>query len=193
MLSTKLELSHKKCLLDLAGKTIAHGFECQALFPIELNHFERALREPAATFVSLYNKTQLAGCIGSLSVSQSLVENVVHNAFSAAFNDSRFAVIPEHQAASLGIEIAVLGELTPMEVCSELELMQQLIPGVHGLVLEYGNKRATFLPKVWNLIERNEEFLVHLKEKAGLPPGFWSKDFRFSSYTVESFSNFSVE
>lgn len=192
MLSTKLETSHKKCLLELAGKTIIHGFRCQELFPIQLNHFESVLREPGATFVSLYNEKQLVGCIGSLSVSQSLAENVVHNAFSAAFNDNRFAVIPEHQAASLGIEIAVLSELTPVEVCSESELMQRLKPGVHGLLLEYGNKRATFLPKVWGLLQ-HDEFLAHLKEKAGLPPEFWSKDFRFSSYTVESFSNFLVE
>lgn len=193
MFSIKLEPSHKKCLLELAGKAIAHGFRFQEPLPVRLEALEIVLHQPAATFVTLYNEAQLAGCIGSLSACQSLAENVVNNAFSAAFNDRRFAVIPEAQLAELGIEIAVLSELRPMEVYSEAEVMQRLRPGSDGLVLEYGAKRATFLPKVWNLLPHQDAFLARLKEKAGLPAEFWSEDFRFSSYTVESFSNFSIE
>jgi len=187
----KLGQDHKVCLLAFAKQSIEHGLQFQPPLAVDLAAVEPVLRQPAATFVTLHYQQRLVGCVGSLQATQSLLSNVVHNAHSAAFMDRRFAPLEQDKLAGLNIEIAVLSELTAVDVCSEQALMAFLQPGVHGLVLEYGEQRATFLPKVWAQLTDKREFLAQLKEKAGLPADFWSPQIQISSYTSDSFSNLS--
>jgi len=184
-----LSQDHKVCLLAFARQSIEHGLQFQAPLPVDLASVEPVLRQPAATFVTLHYQQRLVGCIGSLQATQPLLSNVVHNAHSAAFMDCRFAALEQDKLAGLDIEIAILSELAAVDVCSEQALMAFLQPGVHGLVLEYGGQRATFLPKVWAQLPDKSEFLAQLKEKAGLPADFWSPQIQISSYTSDSFSN----
>jgi len=187
----KLDQDHKVCLLAFAKQSIEHGLQFQPPLAVDLAVVEPVLRQPAATFVTLHYRQRLVGCIGSLQATQPLLSNVVHNAHSAAFMDRRFAPLEQNQLAGLNIEIAVLSELAAVDVYSEQALMAFLQPGVHGLVLEYGEQRATFLPKVWVQLPDKREFLAQLKEKAGLPADFWSPQIQISSYTSDSFSNLS--
>ncbi|MEZ5525676.1 MAG: AmmeMemoRadiSam system protein A [Pseudomonadales bacterium] len=190
MASVKLEGEHKTSLLALAEASIAHGAALGASFPVDLDQLDPVLHKSAASFVTLYCKERLAGCIGTLSATQSLAENVARNAFLAAFSDQRFEPLALSQLESLGIEISVLSQLNPIVTDSEEMLFQQIRPGEHGLVLEYGSQRATFLPKVWSQLPEPEIFLAHLKQKAGLPVEFWSSELRFSLYSADSFRNF---
>ena len=66
--------------------------------------------------------------------------------------------------------------------------MAQLHAGADGLVLEEGWRRATFLPKVWSQLAEPQAFLRALKQKAGLPPDYWSGSLRFHRYSTHSFS-----
>ena len=186
----ELGQAHKSRLLKLAEQTIEHGLQFQQPLAVDLDTVEPVLRQPAATFVTLYHQQQLAGCIGSLQAIQNLLEDVLHNAYSAAFMDRRFDPLEHYKLSGLDIEIAVLSELSPVEVASEQALMALLMPDVHGLVLEHEGRRATFLPKVWKQLPAKMEFLACLKEKVGLPPDFWSQQAQFSTYTADSFSNF---
>jgi len=187
----KLDRDHKVCLLAFARQSIEHGLEFQPPLAVDLISVEPVLRQPAATFVTLLYQQRLVGCVGSLQATQPLLSNVVHNAHSAAFMDRRFAPLEQDKLAGLDIEIAVLSELSAVDVYSEQALMAFLQPGVHGLVLEYGEQRATFLPKVWAQLPDKREFVAQLKEKAGLPADFWSPQIQISSYTSDSFSNLS--
>jgi len=185
----KLGQDHKVCLLAFAKQSIEYGLKFQPPLPVDLAAVDSVLRQPAATFVTLHYQQRLVGCIGSLQATQPLLSNVMHNAHSAAFMDRRFAPLEQEKLAGLEIEIAVLSELAPLDVHSEQALMEFLQPGVHGLALEYGGQRATFLPKVWAQLPDKSEFLAQLKEKAGLPADFWSPQIQLSSYTTDSFSN----
>ena len=40
-------------------------------------------------------------------------------------------------------------------------------PFEHGVILEYQNKRATFLPQVWEQISSFDDFFEQLSKKAG--------------------------
>jgi uncharacterized protein len=62
--------------------------------------------------------------------------------------------------------------------------MAQLLPGVDGLVLEFGAQRSTFLPQVWEQLPTAERFLTELKRKAGLAPDFWAAGIRLQRYSV---------
>ena len=75
-----------------------------------------------------------------------------------------------------------------MTFSSEADLLKQLRPGVDGLILEEDGYRGTFLPSVWESLPRPEQFLQHLKLKAGLPSDYWSGTLRVQRYTTESFS-----
>ena len=146
------------------------------------------LDRPGASFVTLKIDGELHGCIGSLEAYRSLAEDVRGNALAAAFHDPRFPRLEAGQLPRLRLEVSVLSELEPVAWTDEADLVRRLRPGVDGLVLEHDGHRGTFLPAVWSQLPRPEEFLRHLKRKAGLGPEFWAPDVRISRYTVDSWA-----
>jgi AmmeMemoRadiSam system protein B/AmmeMemoRadiSam system protein A len=142
------------------------------------------LQRPGATFVTLKQNGQLRGCIGSLSVHRSLIEDVRANARAAAFQDPRFKPLRFEELSSVRIEVSLLSALQPMTLRDEGDALAQLRPGIDGIVLEYGGNRGTFLPQVWEKLADRRSFLAELKRKAGLAPDFWDDGLRLSRYTV---------
>ena len=65
-----------------------------------------------------------------------------------------------------------------MQAESEADLVAGLRPGVDGLIIREGDKRATFLPSVWQGIPEPERFVRALAKKAGWPAGHWSDTVR---------------
>lgn len=174
-------------LLDLAEDSIRHGLDYgRPLHPVAKD-YPAIADEPGACFVTLHQHGDLRGCIGSLEAHQPLLEDVAHNAFAAAFSDPRFPPLRESELDGLEIEISLLTPATPMTFTSEANLLQQIRQGVDGLVMEEGRRRGTFLPSVWEQLPTKELFLRHLKQKAGLPPDYWSDTLKVSRYTTESF------
>ena len=70
-------------------------------------------------------------------------------------------------------------------VVTESDLIEQLKPGVDGLVIEDEGCRGTFLPSVWESLPKPADFLCHLKMKAGLRPDYWSPTIKVARYTAE--------
>jgi AmmeMemoRadiSam system protein A len=145
------------------------------------------LQDLGASFVTLTQDGQLRGCIGSLHAYRSLLEDVKANALAAATQDPRFAPLAADELDRTEIEISLLSALQPMQFSSEADAIAQLRPGVDGVVLEFGKHRSTFLPQVWEQLPAAEEFLAHLKRKAGLPVRFWAPELKLSRYTVRKF------
>lgn len=142
------------------------------------------LHEPGATFVTLMQSERLRGCIGSLRAHRPLAQDVAANAVAAAFRDPRFAPLREEEFAVTHIEISLLSVLQPLQARDEAHALAQLEPGVDGLVFQYGHHQSTFLPQVWEQFAEPQEFLAHLKYKAGLPPDFWDPQVKLQRYTV---------
>ena len=142
------------------------------------------LDEPGATFVTLMRYGQLRGCIGSLEAQRELRDDVRFNAVSAAFRDPRFAPLTPEEFTDTQVEVSLLSPQSPIAFESEADVLRQLRPGIDGVVLEYGLRRGTFLPQVWEQLPQPEEFLAHLKAKAGLPANFWDAGIRLSRYSV---------
>lgn len=174
-------------LLDLAEASIRHGLDYGRPLHPSADDYPAVPTTPGACFVTLHSHGELRGCIGSLQAHQSLLDDVAHNAFAAAFSDPRFPPLRESELVELEIHLSLLSEATPIVFSSEDDLLQQLRPGEDGLVLEEGKRRGTFLPSVWDQLPTQELFLRHLKQKAGLPPDYWSDTLKVSRYTTESF------
>ncbi len=170
-------------LLDLAVDSI------EAALPTG-----RAARMPActlpglaaagATFVTLRVDGVLRGCCGTLESQRSLAADVWHNAWAAGFADPRFAPLAAHEWRHTEVSIAILSALERLATGTEQELLASLRPGVDGLVLASGERRATFLPAVWAQIQDPLEFVRQLKLKAGLAPQHWSSDLVLHRYTT---------
>jgi AmmeMemoRadiSam system protein A len=143
------------------------------------------LAKPAATFVTLTQQGQLRGCIGSLEAHRPLATDVTENALASAFRDPRFPPLRQNELGVTRVEVSLLDTPEPLKFTNEADLLGQLRPGVDGLILNYGNHRATFLPQVWESLPTPSLFLQHLKLKAGLAANFWDPHLSFARYGVQ--------
>lgn len=167
-------------LLAVARHAIASELSLLATAP----QTDGALQRPGATFVTLLCADELRGCIGSLNARRALAVDVRENALAAAFRDPRFPPLAAHEFPSLSIEVSLLSAPQIASFATEAELLSRLVPGVDGVALELDDRRATFLPQVWDMIPEPREFLAALKAKARLQPDFWSPRLNVSLYRV---------
>lgn len=142
------------------------------------------LQSLGASFVTLTQQGQLRGCIGTLQAHAALVADVKANAVAAALRDTRFEPLSLAELADTDIEVSWLSPMQTLHFDTETEALAQLRPGIDGVVLEFERYRSTFLPQVWTQLPTPEEFITHLKRKAGLPPKFWAKGIQLKRYTV---------
>jgi AmmeMemoRadiSam system protein A len=177
----------RETLLEIARHSIGYGLQHGEAAPVTVTDYGPALQESRATFVTLTIHGNLRGCIGTLQAFRPLVEDVAHNAFAAAFHDPRFPRLTRKEFEQLELHISILTTPEPITFKDEQDLLAQLRPDVDGLILEEGFYRGTFLPQVWEGLPNPTQFLRHLKQKAGLPPDYWSKTIRVERYTVEEF------
>ena len=174
-------------LLTLARQAIDFGFTQHNIMPVTIPQYPEALQAIRATFVTLKRDGELRGCIGTLEAHRTLVEDVIHNAWSAAFADPRFPPLTKTELQNLNLHISILNPAEAITFTSEEDLIQQLRPGVDGLILRENNRQGTFLPSVWDSLDDPAQFLRHLKLKTGLRGNYWSESIAAWRYTVNSF------
>jgi AmmeMemoRadiSam system protein A len=179
-------------LLDVARASIRHGLQHGHTLDPNPDDYPETLRRSHATFVTLEIGGQLRGCIGTLAAHRPLVLDVAAHAYAAAFDDPRFPELTESEFPRLEVYISVLSPPEPLRFDSEERLLEQLRPGVDGLILQFRSHRATFLPAVWESLPDPYVFLSQLKQKAGLPLNFWSSELRAERYTTEYFGDADV-
>ena len=107
------------------------------------------LQKQGACFVTLTRNGTLRGCIGSLEAHRPIGDDLRGNALAAALRDPRFPPLTAAELPQIEIEVSILGEAQPLAFASEAEALAQLRPGIDGVILSAGGRRATFLPQVW--------------------------------------------
>jgi AmmeMemoRadiSam system protein A len=164
----------KKMLLGLARASIEACLNGETpKVPTDLPPF---MCEPRGVFVSLHRQGHLRGCIGYLEAVKPLGQAIVEMA-AAAFQDPRFRPLQAHELKDLDVEISIL---TPMR---QIDKVEEIQVGTHGLYLERGLARGLLLPQVavqcgWD----RTTFLEMTCSKAGLPRDAW-KDKATKIYT----------
>ncbi|MCB1325950.1 MAG: AmmeMemoRadiSam system protein A [Spirochaetales bacterium] len=184
-LRVEIASDHRRLLLQLAAGSVratasGHNFPLPEDLPSAILHH-------AATFVTIKRDQQLRGCIGSLEPRLPLAEDVRRNARRASRSDPRFPPLATAELAGLTVSVSVLGPTRAFAPSSQHELLTELGRLRPGLILEFGPKRATFLPAVWEQVPEPHEFLSLLKRKAGLPVDFWSPELSFQLYGTLQF------
>jgi hypothetical protein len=175
----------RQLLRDGAFAALEFGLAHHQPMVVSELDYPTPLRIELATFVTWRNAGELLGCVGTLRAHRPLVCDVVHNAYHAGFSDPRFPPLVAEQLPGLDLHISLLSPLEPLTIHSEADLLAQLRPGVDGLVLEEEHTTATFLPSMWPRLPDPGAFVRALKEKANLPPEYWSERMRAFRYTAE--------
>jgi AmmeMemoRadiSam system protein A len=159
---------HAGGLIALARDSVRHGLDFGRPLDVAAMDLAPALQASAASFVTLHIDSTLRGCIGSIEARRPLAADVAHNAFAAAFHDTRFDPLHEREFDALDIEISVLGMPEPIAFAGEAELLRLLVVGRDGLIIEQNGRRAVFLPQVWEDLPDPADFVGQLKRKAGI-------------------------
>jgi uncharacterized protein len=187
-MADQLTLEEKATLLRLAREALESGVHGRALPPIDEASLTPALRAEGASFVTLTERDNLRGCIGALEPYQPLAEDVREHAVAAALQDYRFHPVQPGELAGIEIEVSRLTIPIPLDYRDAEDLVTKLHPGVDGVILRDGFRRATFLPQVWEKIPDPTEFLENLCYKMGASPDTWRrKKLGVLIYHVEEF------
>ncbi|MBI5241021.1 MAG: AmmeMemoRadiSam system protein B [Elusimicrobia bacterium] len=176
-----LDEAQKKSLLALARRTVAEGAEGRR--PEARLSDDPALNLPAAVFVTLKERGQLRGCIGTTEPRATLRDAVASAAWSAAFQDHRFPPVAKGEVDGLHLEVSMLSPARPVPDAGKV------IPGKHGVILSQDGRSGLFLPQVWEQIPDKDGFLSELcAQKAGLPRSCWKDPrTRIAVFTVAAF------
>jgi AmmeMemoRadiSam system protein A len=184
-----LTSEEKKTLIQLARQALESGVRGEPSRGIEKALLTPTLRAEGASFVTLTVGGILRGCIGALEPYQSLAEDVREHAMAAALNDYRFPPVQESELSSIRIEVSRLTVPESLKYTDADDLITKLRPGMDGVILRDGFRRATFLPQVWDKIPDPVEFLKNLCSKMGAAPETWRrKHLEVLIYQVEEFS-----
>ncbi len=178
-----LTAAEKKELLLLARQSIRHNLKAGVALKTDFSEVP-VFNIPAALFVSLHKGGNLRGCIGSLEPENTMQNAVCELACSAAFNDPRFTPVSAPELDEIKIEISVL---SPLRLAASPD---EIIPGLHGVLVRHGRRGGTYLPQVWQHFGGNKDKFMNslCAEKAGLEPDAWKKDAQLFVYTATVFS-----
>lgn len=187
-MTNHLDQTEQAILLKIARESLTLSVQGRGLPALKLAELPEPLQANGASFVTLTAGGQLRGCIGALEAYQPLAIDVQEHAMAAALQDYRFPQVRPDELPQIEIEISVLTPRQELEYDSPQDLIQKLRPGVDGVVLQDGFRKATFLPQVWEQIPQPEAFLAHLCQKMGADGSLWQKKhLTVFTYQVQEF------
>lgn len=172
-------------VIDLCRRSILSGFQLGDFTPSE---YACVFKEAGAAFVTLEINGNLRGCIGSIIAHRALIDDIMSNAHAAAFKDPRFNPLTREEFESIDISVSLLSQPEKILFASEEDLLSKMVPYEDGIIIRDGNYQAVYLPVVWEQLPDKRIFLNSLKQKAGLPPDYFSKEFqafRFKSLSIK--------
>jgi uncharacterized protein len=180
----------RRWLLASARAALAEALDRRdAVAPTGPRPADAVLDQPARVFVSWHDGGQLLGCIGTLQAHASLAEAVRHYAVQAGQHDPRIGPMSHAQLAGAHAEIAVLAPERELDARGVDAIAAALVPGRDGVILRSGDRRAVFLPVVWEKLADPHEFLGALCRKAGIATLAEREQARAQVFAVESWSD----
>lgn len=150
----------------LARRSVEHFVRTHSYLPLPAELPQELTESRAGAFVSIKKYGKLRGCIGTfVPAQQSLAEEILYNAVSAAAHDGRFEPIEERELNRLVYSVDVLS--TPESIASA----EELDPKVYGVIVKsvHDNRRGLLLPDLAG-IDTAEQQLAVAREKARIQP-----------------------
>jgi MEMO1 family protein len=125
-------------------------------FPAASHYQPLSFNDHNGVFVTLHSGDRLRGCIGLLDSSIPFIEALIESAKNAATEDYRFDPVAPDELPDLSIEVTILSPT------KRIHSEDEVVIGVHGLIIEHRGLRGLLLPQVaterrWMLCS----FLMH--------------------------------
>lgn len=122
------------------------------------------LHQQAGAFVSIHEHGRLRGCIGTIApVTESLAQEIIDNAVSAATRDPRFNPITPDELEWLEISVDVLGEPEQISSRDELDVKR------YGVIVTSGSRRGLLLPDLDGVDTVDQQVDIAMR-KGGISP-----------------------
>ena len=179
MADVHIPAESQKRLIEIARQTL-EAVVCCCSYPNVGSDDPYLENVNYGAFVTLFNRDELRGCIGTCSPSASLRDTVTAMTEAAATRDRRVRRVCADELAQIRIDISVLSPLMRVHDPLALEI------GLHGLHVALERKRGVLLPQVateygWDM----KTFLEQTCMKANLARDAWRHpDTVVSSFTA---------
>ena len=178
-----LERYSSNYIINVVKASILAGINNEEFIPRDI---PAALSQYGATFVTLKIDGNLRGCIGSVYPTKPLILDIIDNAKNAGFQDFRFEPLRMDEFENLEVAVSLLSSIERIPFKDEKDLLSKIYP--HGIILAERDRRAVYLPVVWEQLPDREVFLNSLKEKAGFPPDYFSRSIEAYKFDALSIS-----
>jgi AmmeMemoRadiSam system protein A len=172
-------VEEQRRLLDLARRALEARVRHVGLLEID-DTLAPDIRRGA--FVSIFLGGELRGCLGRLNSQLPVAQLVAQLAQAVADSDPRFNRVTPQELPGIALEISVLTREREIESVDEIEI------GRHGLIVEHAGARGLLLPQVpaehgWD----RDTFLGHTCIKAGLAVDAWRRGARIFIFEAQVF------
>ncbi len=177
------EKYYKDYIFNVVRESIINAINQEEYVP---KYIPPVLLEYGASFVTIKIDGKLRGCVGSIYPTKPLILDLIDNAKNAGFLDSRFIPLTIEELEHIEISVSLLSLIESISFKDEKDLLSKINP--YGIIISEHDKRAAYLPSVWEQLPDREIFLNSLKEKAGLPPTYFSRTleaYKFSTIDME--------
>lgn len=168
--------------VELAKAAVAYSVRTGAVLPeaeYPKDIPDEMKEKKAGAFVSIHEKGELRGCIGTfLPCYSCIAEEVARNAREASLHDPRFSAITEDELPDLEISVDILSEPEPVSSVEELDEKK------YGVIVTDGARRGLLLPDLDGVDSVREQLYI-AKRKAGIEP---DKEVSVMRFTVERHS-----
>lgn len=140
-------------------------------YKIEKPFYSPSYQIKKGVFVTLKKNNILRGCIGIISSTDKIINNIHNYTLLSAFNDNRFNPVDKSEINNISYSISLLNET---ELLNNLDKWKLGLDGIH---LNCSNNSAFYLPQVpieqnWNKIQTLES----LCKKGGLEKNCWKNN-----------------
>lgn len=183
-----IEKYYKDYIINIVRQSIVYTINGEEFIP---DHIPPVLLELGASFVTINTNGTLRGCIGSIYPTRPLILDLIDNAKNAGFQDPRFIPLTIDELENIQISVSILSPIRRIKFKDEKDLLSKIYP--YGIIISEHENRAVYLPIVWEQLPDREIFLNSLKEKAGLPPTYFSRTFEAFRFTTTDISEDTVE
>ena len=152
--------------VHLARMSVEHFVRTHSYLPLPAELPQELTESRAGAFVSIKRYGKLRGCIGTfVPAQQSLAEEILYNAASAAAHDGRFDPIEENELNRLVYSVDVLSTPEPIESAAQLD------PKTYGVIVKSAldNRRGLLLPDLAGIDTAKQQIAI-AREKAHIQP-----------------------
>ncbi len=148
----------------LAKDTIEHYLKSGKTMAVPEGLPKELLLAKAGVFVSLHRLGQLRGCIGTLqATTDSIAQEIMQNALSAALEDPRFKPLEANELADLEISVDILNHAVLIKDRQELDIKK------YGIICQSGYKKGLLLPDIEG-VDSVEQQIEIACQKGGINP-----------------------